>query len=413
MHRLGHLPATVALSAAASASSVSLPASTLGTAPLLSLGSSDNPWQILHVYVLPLFNGEPLSMPIEDLNQLVRRHIQGVISRGFSRAIAALETDVKELIATGMLTLNTKLQHLDDERLLPRLVDIWVNFFDQILPYIEGVLLPVHTDKLLLGLHRSKPTRPTSPSLAETSPSMSSMHQIDVRRIALLSFRDSIILPIHDRLLSRIGTPTTDSFSDGADQHQPRLQQMLLVLSSSVQHTTSIPGFTITPGEDAVTSLLRAVRKPRHPHLQAHTSITRLPSFLSGGGPRDRRGRIARKSLHIRSATNDTIMDDLNGNGGNASGSGGIGDETPRSGMDSFARRREREWLASLRSVRSAYLFLVLSSLVRSSFALVVSASAYFHVFSRSLITHPRSVVSLALLDYALCCMFDFSHVYA
>ncbi|KZS98290.1 hypothetical protein SISNIDRAFT_448491 [Sistotremastrum niveocremeum HHB9708] len=82
--------------------------------------------------------------------------------------------------------------------------------------------------------------------------------------------------------------------------------------------------------------------------------------------------------------------------------------------MDSFARRREREWLASLRSVRSAYLFLVLSSLVRSSFrARAGAASAYFHVFSRSLITHPRSVVSLTLLYYALCCMIDFSHVYA
>jgi hypothetical protein len=59
------------------------------SAPLLSGASSslsfpsivhqDTPLGTLHVHVLPLFNGEPLRAPIEDLNILVRQHLQSVV----------------------------------------------------------------------------------------------------------------------------------------------------------------------------------------------------------------------------------------------------------------------------------------------------------------------------------------------
>jgi HbrB-like len=54
----------------------------LGSTSTLSIPSSsqDSPWTSLHLQVLPLFNGEPLHAPIEDLNQLVRQHIQIVLS---------------------------------------------------------------------------------------------------------------------------------------------------------------------------------------------------------------------------------------------------------------------------------------------------------------------------------------------
>ena len=56
--------------------------------PSSSLGSGtnvpvDSPWAILHVDVLPLFNGEPLRIPIEDLNARVREHIQAVVEVSF------------------------------------------------------------------------------------------------------------------------------------------------------------------------------------------------------------------------------------------------------------------------------------------------------------------------------------------
>jgi hypothetical protein len=38
-----------------------------------------------------------------------------------------------------MVTLNAKLVGLDDEKLVVRVVEIWGFFWDQILPYVEGV----------------------------------------------------------------------------------------------------------------------------------------------------------------------------------------------------------------------------------------------------------------------------------
>lgn len=55
---------------AAASSSLSFP----------SLSPHDTPLGALHIQVLPLFNGEPLRAPIEELNQLVKDHLQSVLS---------------------------------------------------------------------------------------------------------------------------------------------------------------------------------------------------------------------------------------------------------------------------------------------------------------------------------------------
>ena len=58
-----------------------------------------------------------------------------------SKALATLESDVSELIASGMVTLNAKLNGIDDEKLVSRVVEIWGFFWDQVLTYLEGVRL--------------------------------------------------------------------------------------------------------------------------------------------------------------------------------------------------------------------------------------------------------------------------------
>lgn len=76
----------------------------------------------------------------EDLNSLVKKHIQTVISSTPSKALAMLEKDATELIAHGMVTLNAKLSGIEDERkLVHRVVEVWGFFWDQVLPYVEGV----------------------------------------------------------------------------------------------------------------------------------------------------------------------------------------------------------------------------------------------------------------------------------
>jgi hypothetical protein len=73
------------------------------------------------------------------LNTLVKRHISSVVSQSLSKALATLEHDASELISAGMVTLNAKFVGLEDDKLLGRVVEIWGFFWDQVLPYVEGV----------------------------------------------------------------------------------------------------------------------------------------------------------------------------------------------------------------------------------------------------------------------------------
>lgn len=270
MHRLGtplpqiqiqnnHLcpPSSLSMSnpTAASASSISL-ASTLaggsglgnpGTASTANIGSGGggggnqplaagadrDPWHMLHFHVLPLFNGEILRLPIEDLNELVRKHISNIIARAPARAVTTLEHDVESLLARGMVTLNVRVAEVDDTKLIHRLVDTWLLFWHRVLPYVEGVclffsffcikkehylifecqiFLPFKTEKPMQSLTKTpKLNRPSSPTMQglseETTPitpypsSHLHPHSIDVRTLSLCSFRDSIVQPIYSRLL--------------------------------------------------------------------------------------------------------------------------------------------------------------------------------------------------------------------
>ncbi|KAJ7675092.1 HbrB-like-domain-containing protein [Mycena rosella] len=353
MHRLGnlaHLPAGLApgLSQAPSVTSLALPAPGSMAQVSLASTSSADPWGALHVHVLPLFNGEPLRIPIEDLNVLVKRHISSVVSSSLSKAIATLEHDAAELISAGMVTLNAKLSGADDDSLIKRIIDVWSFFWDQVLTYVEGVLLPLHTDPILSTLYR-KPHRPTSPRQTSkgnisTSSIQLASNYIDVRTVALRSFRDKVIVPLAPRLRACIINRQENAQETPA---QPRLQQMLLVLTSQSRQRPPPISLTSAPpqpstSEAAIADLLRAVRSPR-PQFDAKATATpispaRAPSFLSGGLPRDRRGRIAQKSNLIGIKVVEDGEDD------------NFGDETPRVAQGLTEREREREFLEALRS---------------------------------------------------------------
>ena len=50
-----------------------------------------------------------------------------------------LESETSELIGSGMDTLNGKLAGVEEEKLVGRVVELWGFFWDQVLPYVEGV----------------------------------------------------------------------------------------------------------------------------------------------------------------------------------------------------------------------------------------------------------------------------------
>lgn len=335
MHRLGTLAGlspslSPSLSSGPSTSTLALPSTSPSAATLvpntphshgsslpgLNISDKDNPWGTLHVHVLPLFNEEPLRVPIEDLNTLVRRHIQTVLAASPSKALATLHADARELIGAGMVTLNAKLAAVSDELLMSRLVEVWSFFWDNVLPYVEGVLLPFQTDPLLTSLHRTpKQHRSSSPSRqgSKLSPRVhtalaAGTFTIDVRSVALCAFRDRVVKPLYNRLQPLLSPPLNKEVLARLGQYRlPRLQQMLLVLTSerrvrppSPTHSLHMPTVQPNEGEAAVAELLflfSQVRHNTHPYpqrsyTQGITTRSATPNFISARIPRDRRGRI-------------------------------------------------------------------------------------------------------------------------
>ncbi|KAI1784258.1 HbrB-domain-containing protein [Ganoderma leucocontextum] len=395
MHRLGnltHLPSLQlpppSLSLSATPSSLSLNMAPTSAPSISASLSGENPWASLHVFILPLFNREQLRVQLEDLNQLVKRHISTVVSVAPGKAVAALEHDTCELIAAGMVTLNAELSGVEEEKVVPRVVETWSFFWSRVLPYLEGALLPLQTDPILSSLYRiPKSHRPSSPTSAQngkssTSNLLSSPSQIDVRALALVSFRDRIILPLFPKLYARLSM-SKDENSFGPESQQARLQQMLLVLVSQrsqrlVSLSLTAPPPQPTAGEAAVARLLRALHAPLASLAPRHNRTAGglgAPSFLSAGLPRDRRGRIAQKDivgsprLQAYGGRRDRWRWGADVDDGYGAGAGAGGDafgpydgessfwddgeaDTPRVGV-SFAdpvRERDKELLESLRS---------------------------------------------------------------
>lgn len=130
-----------------------------------------------------------------------------------------MHNDLTDVLAMGMLTLNTKLINLSDEKLLVRIVslslrisvtqwltlhpktEVWNFFFIGCLPYIEGIFLPLRTDTSIRQIQAAAQVRNHAKSVSEQSDrQMKDSDGVDIRGTALKSFRDHLVLPIVDRV---------------------------------------------------------------------------------------------------------------------------------------------------------------------------------------------------------------------
>lgn len=180
---------------------------------------ADESWSLLKSKVLQLYQGEGLRVPVEDLNDLVSMHVNSRIQQG-KRATEILN-EFKDLTKMGMQKLDYSLQKVTT-KLLYRLVELWLFFFSQVLPYWEAIFLPLQLEFEGSGNILSHQVAKEYWSTIPESP-----ENMSVRRMTLIAFRDWVIIPICDRLEEMILKEESD-----LNETAIRLYQCASILSS-------------------------------------------------------------------------------------------------------------------------------------------------------------------------------------
>ncbi|EWC48703.1 hypothetical protein DRE_00008 [Drechslerella stenobrocha 248] len=171
-------------------------------------------WPLLKSRVLPLFAGEGLRTPVEDLNKLVIVHIKRQVEK---KAAILLIDDVQTLLDHGMALLDnasSSLSKLTELRLIPRLVELWNFVFSTVLPYFEAVFLPLQQEFKGIGTVLSPREARELWGAAD--------QRLDLRRMTLTSYRDTIILPLYSRLHSENGRAREDDEAQLAEPWENR-----------------------------------------------------------------------------------------------------------------------------------------------------------------------------------------------
>ncbi len=203
----------------------------ISQAGLAGLGSSfglsglapDDAWPLLKARLLNIFEGEDPRPPIEDFNGLVSVHIRRCIQK---RAPTILIEDLRELLQTGFKSIDQTLRHVPDERLVPHLVQVWTVVFGTILPLLQAVFLPLDLEfrgrgqimsareaAEFWGAALQESDIPTNSSKAAVL--LLGSEELDVRRITLLTFRDTVILPRNDALTAIFSRLSLENINAG------------------------------------------------------------------------------------------------------------------------------------------------------------------------------------------------------
>lgn len=190
----------------------------ISAAAFTSLGSTmgltgitpDDAWPLLKARLLNIFEGEDLRTPIEDFNLLVSVHVRRCVQK---RAPVVLLEDLRELLDTGFSSLAQTIRNLTEDRLVPRLVELWLMVYCTILPFLQAVFLPL--DLEFRGSGSVLSAREATDFWGSLKGDAKADEVFDVRRITLIAFRDTVILPRHETLLNLFSRLSLDSISSG------------------------------------------------------------------------------------------------------------------------------------------------------------------------------------------------------
>jgi hypothetical protein len=230
----------------------------------------------LFLHVLPCFNGNALRNPIESLNTLVTSHVTATFARYSSpaRVLATLTADLRDILGSGMLTLEAKLHAVDDDdKLVGRLVEVWVFFWTTVVPYVEGIFLPLTLDPRIVEAAAVERAAAPGDDDDDISSARPSTHAIDPRLHLLTLFLVSLLHPHLPRILPLLLPP----YPLPSPAHLARLQQMALVLLTQSDPDVTSDGRGVREGLE---SLLRSVGAATRARTQGSAELS-----LPGGGP--------------------------------------------------------------------------------------------------------------------------------
>lgn len=188
----------------------------------------DDAWDFLKAKLLAVFEGEEVRIAVEDLNKLVIIHIQRCVVRKEPSIIIG---DLEDLLKTGFRSLSHTLRLISDEMLVSQLVRMWMSVFGAVLPFIQAVFLPLDqefkgrgtvltTPNMAAEFWGALPNSETGSQLASspasgegTDTDVAAGEELEVRRILLITFRDTIIIPRFEMLKSTFSRLSLESIN--------------------------------------------------------------------------------------------------------------------------------------------------------------------------------------------------------
>lgn len=157
-------------------------------------------------------------MPIEDLNRLVSIHIQRCVK---AKEPTTITEDVSDFLTTGFLSLDQTLRGTSEGQLVRSLVDTWLFVLSVVLPYIQAVFLPLDLEFRGHGPIMT-PSEAAEFWGRELRSDMSPESELEVRKMVLLVYRDTVILSRYDMLKALFSRLSFESIHMGAmDQITP------------------------------------------------------------------------------------------------------------------------------------------------------------------------------------------------
>ncbi|KAK0537685.1 hypothetical protein OC842_001561 [Tilletia horrida] len=222
-------------------------------------------WEAVSRRLMPLFQHQRIRGTIEEVNDLVNAHIDQTIQRGPARALDALSRDCSVLVANGMQAIGAKLVPLAQQisltarqvhahrqqnqrsnpgqaptssagqgqpspsstyeehysalanRLLERLKEQWTYVYTTVLPFLEGALLPLQTNPVLVSLTaRGATYKPPAQNSSALSEAGHGYHQDSgISQSQTVQFGYSTNLPSQASQMGAMGYPHNPNAASG------------------------------------------------------------------------------------------------------------------------------------------------------------------------------------------------------